>query len=193
MGELQKDIAGQNALNDWYQQRNNEATLKGSSDRISPSQEMLNFQRRLRTRQIDFIVTVGQFLVVRAVVPRGESWKIHYWQCQHNDSVPVRVLLQFIPGQRSFAGPVPFVLTRRDVEIGTVTPLIVAAGPEPATSFLFNRIGGPLPELLPGDELQFVTGVMTSAAPDWEVLFRYEVIPPPALSEVDSLFSASSI
>jgi len=193
MGELQKDIVGQFGLNNWYQQRNNEATLQLAGTVVVPVQEMLKFQRRFRTRQFERSPIAGQFFAGEMEVPRTESWKFHYFSVLHNDSAPLKFTLSISPSNTGFVSPREYTLFRDDPDPGVNTPLIESISENPPSGSLFKR-RSPAPfEVLPGDVVRIVTAIVAAANPTITVYFRYEILPPPVILETDTLFSGQTL
>lgn len=192
MGELQKDIIGQFALNDWYQQRNNEATIKGATDQIVPVQEMLKFQRRFRTREFQRSAIAGQRLEGLMTVPRTEAWVFHWFDVQHNDSGDLRFDLLLEPANTGFLSPRFYTVVRRDVSPNVNTPLVEAMAANPASGSLFDRRSGRPFEGLPGDIIRLITTNVVGTTV-FNVFFRYQVVPPPVILETDRLFSGQTV
>lgn len=193
MGELQKDLVGQFALNNWYQQRNNEATLQLAGNVVIPVQEMLKFQRRFRTRQAPFPATIGQVLNAEIEVPRTESWRFHYFDVVHGDSAPLKFTLSLAPANTGIVSPLEYTLFRGDPDPNINTPFLEAMSENPPSGALFKRRSTLPVELMPGDFLRLRTGVVAAASITITVFFRYEILPPPTILETDTLFTGLTL
>lgn len=189
MGELQKDIIGQFALNDWYQQRNNEATLQRSGTALIPVQEMMKFQRRFRTGEFQRAGIAGQQFVGEIEVPRTETWRFHYFDLSHDDSGPLKFTVTIEPSNTGLTAPREYTIFREDVDPGINTPIIESMSENPGSGSLFKRRSTLPLEILPGDFLRVLSDAFVGANVITHVFFRYEILPPPVILETDTLFS----
>jgi len=192
MGTLQKEVVGQFALNDWYEQRNNEATIKGVVEQIQPVQEMLEFQRRFRTRQRAVTLAQGEFATFLGTVPRDECWRLHWVGMTHDDNADMFVVLRINPGQSGPTVRDSITIMRGSAVTAQDTPLYPSTSIVPSGT-RFRQTGGPHPILLPGDAFQVVTFAALQVGPTVVNLWwRYELIPPPVLSELDNVIEGAA-
>jgi len=194
MPPLQKDLAGQSVINDWFEQGDNQATIQQLVDVILPVEEMAQFQRRIRTLPKTPIATViGDFPIMSGVVPPGETWRMLWSGVLFTDAVTGMhtILLRIIPAT---PGDVAFVIVTRDVNSGVPTPLYPSS-PVRAASVSDSKVGaytGPPIELFPGDEIQILdTTAVGAAVGTFTPTFRYEVLPPPVRLEKDSIVTVA--
>lgn len=193
MGTLQKDVVGQFALNDWYEQRNNEATVKGVAELIQPVQEMMIFQRRFRNGQLPTAPVLGASSIFTALVPRDEMWRLHWIGLLHTDSASLTVTFTQVPAR----GPVARigrVITVRVVAANVQTPLFPSMGVTAVGNTQFDQRGGSAPEFLPGDQMQITTSAIANAGgAAVTLIFRIEVLPPPSLDQRDTIMTGVTV
>ncbi len=196
MGQLQKDIIGQSVLNDWYEQRNNEATIQGVEDLIRPTQEMRHFQRRIRTlpKTVGAIATlIGEFGLMSGVVPAGETWRVLFAAALFTDATTTthNIILRVVPAT---PGDTAYVVASENIGTGINTPLYPSSQISiPGSNGRFSARAGPELELFPGDTIQiFDLTPVGAATGTFAAIFRYEVMPPPVRLDPDEIITVTS-
>jgi len=197
MPPLQKALAGQFNLNDWFEQGDNEATIEQLLTALLPVQDMAPHQRRIRTlpKTAGAIQTlIGEFGLMAGTVPAGETWRMLWAGVLFTDAVTTShaVLLRIIPATPADTA---FIIVRRQVSTGISTPLYPGNPQRPLASSDNNFAvqTGPPVDLFPGDAIQiFDTTAVGAATGTFAAFFRYEVLPPPVLFEADDIIAVTS-
>jgi len=173
---LQKRRGGQFAYNDWLEQRNNEATIRSVGRVLTPTQDLMPFQRKVRTVVLESTVLVGQKVVWSRVVPQAEMWRLAFVSVFNGDSgnQDVRLNIAF-----AFQNSIIYLISKRLALAGTNTPLypsIPRSGTSPPG--FFDQRGGPAPEMVEGDNVQIIVDTnAVEASSTWRLTLRYEIIP----------------
>lgn len=173
---------------DWTNQASNRPLIVGQFQQLLPVQEMLPFQRVIRTRGFSQGFIVNQRVTFEAVIPDDEAWKILAVGIEHSNTVDMIWVLRYTRRGQPFL----YRVTRAVATPNNATPLYPSSALDQSDS-RFRALTGPPLEVFPGDTLTILSPTPAAAAggvADFSI--RYELIPLPLRTEVDTLFVGSA-
>lgn len=172
---------------DWTDQASNRPLIVGQGRLLFPTQEMLPFQRVIRTRAVSQGLAVNQRSQFRGLVPNGESWRVLGINVMQNDIASKQFVVRVLArNQNNFIYTASHAVIPQNLNV----PLYPASSGDTADSRSQTKTG-PALELFPGDTLQILQLTGASGPSQVDLSVRYELIPPPLEIEVDTDFVAS--
>lgn len=174
---------------DWTNQASNRPLIVSQIRQLVPVQEMLPFQRVIRTRGFDQPFSVNEKVTFRAEIPQDEAWRILAITILHSNTAAVQWVVEVLAqNQINFIHEVVHIVADPNQR----TPLYPSSPGPTSDSRSQTRTGPPL-ELFPGDKLD-IRSLTPSAAGGGQadLSVRYELIPLPLAEEIDTFFTGSA-
>jgi len=174
---------------DWTNQASNRPLIVSQVTQLVPVQEMLPFQRIIRTRALQQVVIVNEKVTYSVTPPDDEAWRILAVSAKHNNNVDVQFVLDLIAViQTSFVYEANHTVLNPNQQ----TPLYPASSGSTDDSRSQTKTGPPL-EVYPGDTLRIRTLTGWGAVPGvTELSVRYELIPLPLRQELDTFITGAA-
>jgi len=175
-------------LGDWVSQAGNEPVVDSQLTILVPTQDMLPFQRRIFTRELDAAsVPIGQRATFVGTVPAKEAWRILWIGVRHSDPTSLIFSVELNPATPSNVNYAP---VRVSVDSNTNVPLYPASEADGVSNRFFQHAGPPL-ELFEGDQLRITQVSLATAIELTSLVVRYELIPPARVLGRDGVFGFS--
>jgi len=177
---------------EWTGRASNNPLITEQLVTLIPVQEMLPFQRQVRTRQMDSTVIQGNNVLFEATIPQLEAWRLLWMSYRHVDNI--FHILRFAVTPTLSNATVLNIITRRQVVNDIDTPLYPSMPVVATDDAEFDQRGGPQPDFFPGDKLSVLDETPMSKVPptDVKLMFRYERIPIPVSQKVDDVWTSQT-
>lgn len=173
---------------DWTNQASNRPLIVGQFQQLLPVQEMLPFQRVIRTRGFSQGFIVNQRVRFDANVPDDEAWRIIAIGILHDNAADMQWVVRVTQRGQPFLYRAANVLVVPNEQTPLYPSASVGAEDDEA-----RALTGPPLEAFPGDQFTVRSPTLGGAAGgvvDFSI--RYELIPLPLRKERDEAFVGSS-
>lgn len=173
---------------DWTNQASNRPLITGQIRELVPVQEMLPFQRVIRTRAFSQGFIVNQLVSFNADIPDDEAWRILAVEIEHDNTAAMRWVLRVTQRGQPYRYRAAHVL----VDTSVPTPLYPSASMSNDGDQARALTGPPL-EAFPGDQVSIrslTVGAAAGGVVDFSI--RYELIPLPFRKERDQVFTSAA-
>ncbi len=167
--------AGLKELANWLEASFRDSLLTKVSDELVVTEDLREFQRRIRIQENQVGVTViGNSATHSVQVPIDEAWRIHWIKILHTDSVDLDYSL-FV----TRSSPVNEVITLVHVELPNNQDQSLYPGQQITVAANNDDYSHPEPlEVFAGDTVRVTSDAFATAGRISRLGIRYELIPP---------------